>query len=189
MGNIADSLFAFRRPRYGIIATMKDGDAVADAIERMGRAGRTLATGALKEGSAETLAAVKAGIQDVSGALRAATRVYVGRGDWPGRYSVYIAAAASRQQYARRLVRIGRWSRAFRVYATGRPTDRYGLFYWRFREFGHRIGQRSNTPSPNADQIVGKKEFIRPGFDRTVDGALDTIEERVLDGTMNEFTT
>jgi hypothetical protein len=69
------------------------------------------------------------------------------------------------------------------VYATGRPTDRYGLFYWRFREFGHRIGR-----GPQSEQIVGKKEFIRPGFDRTVEGALDTIEERVLDGTMNEFT-
>ena len=180
-----------------IIRQVYDGEDFAERINRMGTAGRRLARGILREGSAPILAAIQSGIHDVSGALKAGTKLRAGRGDRPGRYSVYVASRTTRRSYAKRLRKIGRGRRA--AFVTRSPVsggDPYRLFYWLFVEKGHKHRRFDETRGEHGSiwSVHGKTgrrtpahPFIAPGFDATSDGALDTIETKALDGAMEPF--
>jgi len=161
-----------------VYAQMRGGEEIAAAFEQMGGAARRLAQGALKAGAVPITAAVLSHIHDVTGLLRLGTKVRVGRGDRPGRYSVYMSSQTTAKRYAshgrRRQVAAG---------ATG-GSRRYRIWHWPAVEFGHRIVARGGR---DTGKMVAAHPFIRPGFDQSVDGAMDIVEEQVLDGVMGEF--
>jgi len=164
---------------YARVSTyMQGGEEIAAAFGRMGGAARKLAQGALKAGGVPITAAVLSHIHDVSGLLRLGTRVRAGRGDRPGRYSVYMSSQTTARRYAsygrRRKVAAG----------MGSGSRRYRIWHWPAVEFGHRIVTKGGR---DTGKRVEAHPFIRPGFDQSVGGAMDIVEEQVLDGVMAEF--
>ncbi len=147
-----------------------------DAMTRRdaGRAAR----GALALGAQPMAAAVKSRIHSVSGLLASTVRVRMGRGDRPGRYSVWIGATASRARFARARAKAGRPGQALDVLSKGGRRDRYSVYYAAMVEYGHRGPKGGRVPA---------HPFARPGFDATVDQAMETAERELMDRTQNPF--
>ena len=155
---------------------IEDGASLAMALEGLPKAvARGAALAALKLAGAPVLAQVLAGIHSDTGLLASGTRIRSAKGDRAGRVAVLISS----------------WSRRDRVdamkprlhVAAGRGQDRYQVYYGRFVEFGHRIGR-----GPNAEQIVGEKPFMRPGFDASEEAAATALEDALDEGIDQAFT-
>jgi HK97 gp10 family phage protein len=144
---------------------------VARFLELPAVIGRKVARDSLRAGFAPVLAAIRATTPVRSGFLASSERLKVGRGDFPGRYS--IGATASRATFARRMLSQGRRSMAAQALASGKASDRYRVFYARFVESGH--GDVAANP------------FMKRGFDATVDKAGQTIEQVLGDGIAEQL--
>ena len=116
-------------------------------------------------------AAIRGGIHSRSGLLASATRLRMGKGDYPGRYSVYVAAMASRGRFAKATAKAGHKAMSA---AAGTGMGRYSVFYGRFVEYGHKIMKNGQQ----VGQVPGHA-FAGPGFDATVDATAAAIIEKV----------
>jgi hypothetical protein len=144
------------------------GDAVVQAIADMGkRAARGVVLPAMKGPWQAVAAAERAGVKSISGALAASLRVRSGSGDYPGRYSVYVAATATVK------MAIKKWSKSprrqhhgFAQRAQESGLARYRIFYGLWVEKGHRVVR--GGPLDHGGHVVGhvpEHPFAAPAFD------------------------
>jgi hypothetical protein len=154
-----------------------DGELYADALAALpGSLARNLVRGVLREALAPMVPAMKANIHRRTGLLAAGLRLRNGRGDRPGRTSVYISSVTTRQRFAS-----GNRRRKRKV-AAGRARDRYRVYYGPMVEVGHAI-------------VAGGKEvgrvppypWMRPAFDALVEQAAQVIETRLGDRLEEAF--
>ena len=156
-------------------------EVIADAVAIGNRATRTAIIPLMKAAWQPVVALEKAGIHDISGALGGSLAARSGKGDYTQRFSVYTPATATVKQVVRR------WSKSprrqhhkFAARALVSGLKRYGVFYGRWVEYGHRIG-RGKTPDEIVGQNSASAHFAERAYDAGADTALDTAQEAVLD--------
>ena len=156
---------------------VQGGEAVSQALEQTAQtiSGPVVRKG-MNAGGVEITAAVRRHIHSVSGLLAAGTRVRAGRGDQPGRYSVYMSSQTTANRYATR----GRT----RKVAAGAGSRKYRIWHWPAVEYEHRIVTNKGN---DTGKTVAAHPFVRPGFDESIDGAMDIVETTVLDDAVEKF--
>ena len=154
------------------------GESVTQAVEQTAQAiSGPVVRKAMNAGGVEITAAVARHIHDQSGLLRSGTRVRAGRGDQPGRYSVYMSSQTTARRYAS-------FGGRCRTVAAGAPSRKYRIWHWPAVEYEHRIVAKGGR---DTGKTVAAHPFIRPGFDESIEGAMDLVETTVLDGAVEKF--
>jgi hypothetical protein len=156
-----------------VVEFVLDGGAeIADAMSRLSRTELKEVRVDLRAALEPMAAAARALVHSESGLLARSLKVRLGRGDFPGRYSVFISATATRRAVAK----FRSSGVRARVLAAGKATDRYGVFYARPLESGHR-----NPTAKTGLAQTPAHEFAQPAFDATAEGVAAAAGEKLMD--------
>ena len=148
-----------------MILQIIDGEMLAESLRNLtkGVAGKVV-RGVLAEGIGPMVPAMRSRIHSVSGLLAGGLKLKMGKGDRPGKYSVYVDSTVTARKFV---------ATKHRPVASGNAGRQYRVYYGAMVEFGHRIA--------GSDERAPAHPFLRTVFDAQVETATETIENGFWD--------
>jgi hypothetical protein len=170
-----------------MIIQIIEGEMLAERLQNLSRgAAGKVVRGILAEGVGPMVPAMRSRIHSVTGLLAGGLRLKMGKGDRPGKYSVYVDSAATARKFE---------STKHRPVAAGSAGRQYRVYYGIMVEFGHKYrhddetsthidkrGEARGEHGPiyvrhgQAGRRTPAHSFLRAVFDAQAEGAAEKIE-------------
>jgi hypothetical protein len=157
-----------------VVSTFLDAPQIADALKAMGREGKELQRSALLSGGGPLLAAMRAGINSLTGLLAGGLSMRPGRGDRAGRVSVLLSSKTTVKEFASKTYGVTR----AKALASGIKGRNYRVYYGLFVALGHKNPGHADVPP---------HDWYGQAFDSQAEGLLEVAADTLLYGMTERF--